>query len=119
MNENKRTKRVGRPVKQLGIKKSYSINIRMDTSLYYHLKSQALQANITMSEYARGILLRGHVKQRISKDELALLKKLIGMANNLNQLARSAHVYGFAAIESDNADLAKSITAIIHQLNDR
>lgn len=108
----------GRPVKPLGSCKNYFIKIRLDTQQYYSMKGLARQAGMNVSEFIRTMVFNGHVKERISKEQVANIRQLIGMANNLNQLAKSANTYGYIAVELQNAELAESITSIIKKLGD-
>ena len=70
----------------------------MATEDYYLLKSKAKSAGVSASEFIRGCITEGGVKERISKEHGELIRKLYGMANNLNQLARKANAEGYASV---------------------
>ena len=108
----------GRPVKPLGSCKSYFIKIRLNTQQYYTMKGLARQSGMNMSEFIRTMVFNGYIKERISKDQMTVIQHLIGMANNLNQLAKSANTYGYMAVELQNAELAESIASLIKKLGD-
>ncbi len=62
--------------------------------------------------------MNGHVRERIDKDTLSVLRNLIGEATNLNQLARQANAYGFHMIADDCRNLSARISQIIKQIKD-
>ncbi len=93
-----RTKKGGRPVKGAAEKLKYRITVKMATEDYYLLKSKAKSAGVSASEFVRGCITEGGVKERLSKEHGDLIRKLCGMANNLNQLARKANADGYASV---------------------
>lgn len=88
----------GRPVKGVTEKLKYRITVKMATEDYYLLKSKAKSAGVSASEFIRGCITQGGVKERLSKEHSDLIRKLCGMANNLNQLARKANAEGYASV---------------------
>lgn len=56
------------------------------------IKSQANIAGLVLAEYIRKAALGQIIKPRLTPDEILFMRQLVGMANNLNQLARSANV---------------------------
>lgn len=98
MNSNKRKNKGGRPVKGAAEKLKYRITVKMATEDYYLLKSKAKSAGVSASEFIRGCIAEGCVKERLSKEHGDLIRKLCGMANNLNQLARKANAEGYASV---------------------
>lgn len=70
----------------------------MATEDYYLLKSKAKSAGISPSEFVRGCIRSGEVKERLTKEHCDHIRKLCGMANNLNQLARKANAEGYTSV---------------------
>ena len=97
-NGGERTNKGGRPVKGVTEKLKYRITVKMATEDYYLLKSKAKSAGVSASEFIRGCVTQGRVKERLSKEHGDLIRKLCGMANNLNQLARKANAEGYASV---------------------
>ena len=93
-----RTGKGGRPVKGAAEKLKYRITVKMATEDYYLLKSKAKSAGISVSEFIRGCIKNGSVKERLTKEHGDLIRKLCSMANNLNQLARKASAEGYASV---------------------
>ena len=59
---------------------------------YYTLKDKAKSAGVTMSEFVRKLLYNGNIIERLTVEQVDFIRKLCGMANNLNQLAHRANV---------------------------
>ena len=91
MEKKKNTERNnkgGRPPKSTTDKLKYRVTVKLATPDYYTLKSRARSAGISASEYLRECF-------RITAEHSDYIRKLCGMANNLNQLAHKANAGGF------------------------
>ena len=97
-NGRERTNKGGRPVKGVTEKLKYRVTVKMVTEDYYLLKSKVKSAGVSTSEFIRGCITEGGVKERLSKEHGDLIRKLCGMANNLNQLARKANAEGYTSV---------------------
>lgn len=97
-NGRERANKGGRPVKGVTEKLKYRVTVKMATEDYYLLKVKAKSAGVSASEFIRGCITQGEVKERLSKEHGDLIRKLCGMANNLNQLARKANAEGYASV---------------------
>ncbi|HVI49226.1 MAG TPA: hypothetical protein VM802_30445 [Chitinophaga sp.] len=76
----------GRPVKS--VKKETIIRVRIDRSELFIIKHKAQKAGMNISAYLRMSAINATVKARISPEEKDLVRKLVGMSNNLNQLTK-------------------------------
>ena len=85
-------KKAGRPAKL--IKKEIRACIRFSKSEYFIIKEKAAKAGANASEYIRQVCINGHVKNRLREEERQFVRQLIGMANNLNQIAKCCHEEG-------------------------
>jgi len=106
----------GRPVKVVGQKKGYFVGVKMDTQEYYTLKAKAREAGISISECVRQSVLDSVIKQRLNTETYDLIRKLCGMANNLNQIARKANTQGYQNAQNENLQLAIHIRKLVNQL---
>lgn len=97
-DRRERSNKGGRPVKGVTEKLKYRITVKMATADYYLLKSKAKSAGVSASEFIRGCITQGSVRERLSKEHCDLIRKLCGMANNLNQLARKANTEGYTSV---------------------
>ena len=91
-------KKGGRPTKGAAEKKKYRITVKLNTQDYYTLKGKAKSAGVTISEFVRKVLDEGNVIERLTVEQADFIRKLCGMANNLNQLSHRANAEGFHAI---------------------
>ena len=91
-------KKGGRPTKGVAEKKKYRITVKLNTQDYYTLKGKAKSAGVTMSEFVRKVLDKGNVIERLTVEQADFIRKLCGMANNLNQLAHRANADGFHVV---------------------
>ena len=91
-------KKGGRPTKGVAEKKKYRITVKLNTQDYYTLKGKAKSAGVTMSEFVRKVLDKGNVIERLTVEQADFIRKLCGMANNLNQLTHRANADGFHVV---------------------
>ena len=105
-------KKGGRPTKGVAEKKKYRITVKLNTQDYYTLKGKAKGVGISMSEFVRKLLYNGNIIERLTVEQADFIRKLCGMANNLNQLAHRANAEGFHAI----APLHKIIISKIDEI---
>lgn len=103
----------GRPPKEK-TKLSCSINLKLTEKDFNSAKEKAEKLGMKVTRYAREMVLKGKVKPRFSIEELDLMRKLSGEANNLNQIARQANKSGL----TNTAMEAISITSKIKKLLD-
>jgi hypothetical protein len=85
----------GRPVKEESTKLSRSINLKLTKADFDTVTEKATSVGMKPTQYARKMVLDGEIKSRYTKEELDLRRKIAGMANNLNQLARKANAGRF------------------------
>lgn len=115
--ENMVKNKGGRPTKKLGERKDYRVNLKLNTSDYYELLAKIKQSACkNISEYVRECIKNSLVKTRINSEQMGWIRKLIGMANNLNQLAYRAHTTGYNSAAQDNLKLANEMDKIIKQI---
>ena len=107
-------KKGGRPTKGAAEKKKYRITVKLTTEDYYTLKGKAKNAGISMSEFVRKVLAKGCVIERLDIEQADFIRKLCGMANNLNQLAYRANTEGFHAIAPFHKIIISKIDEILN-----
>lgn len=112
--EEEKPKR-GRPAKEKE-KLDCSINLKLTERDFDLVKEQAAKLGMKATIYARGMVLKGKVKSRFTLEELDLMRKLSGMANNLNQIAKKANQAGFAKV---GVEIIGIMTLIKNILDDR
>ena len=87
----------GRPVKL--VKKSSKLVVRMTETERLLISEKAREAGMKLSEWFRLAARKVQVIARLSPGDVAILRMLTGMANNLNQIARLAHKEGLLSVQ--------------------
>jgi predicted DNA binding CopG/RHH family protein len=105
----------GRPPKEKE-KLSCSINLKLTTEDFKMIREKAQELGMKATQYVREMVLKGKVKSRFTIEELDLMRKLSGEANNLNQIAKKANQAGFNRVENEVLVVLEWIKAIF---NDR
>ncbi len=114
-DSTKKKKQKGRPPKEAD-KLSRSINLKLTAADYETVQKKAEKVGLTVTQYAREMTLNGGVKSRFTVEELDLIRKLSGEANNLNQLAKRAHQAGYQRVGNEVMVVLEWIKALF---NDR
>ena len=107
-------KKGGRPTKGVAEKKKYRITVKLNTQDYYTLKGKAKSAGVTMSEFVRKVLDKGNVIERLTVEQADFIRKLCGMANNLNPLAHRANAEGFHSVAPFHKIIISKIDEILN-----
>ncbi len=115
--KNKASCKGGRPTKKLSEKRKYRITVKMATEEYYSLKSKAKSAGVSASEIVRMAMKECQVKERLTTEQADYIRKLCGMANNLNQLTRKAHREGVMLNYGQCQHLLLSLETIIDHIS--
>jgi Mobilization protein NikA len=87
-----KTKKAGRPVQDN--KKDVRAAVRFSALEYYVVKQKAIRSGLTISSYIRQTALSGKVISRLTTEEVHFVRQLIGMSNNINQVAKTCHSQG-------------------------
>ncbi len=85
--------RGGRPRKM--VRREITKGIRFTKVEYFVVKEKASRAGTSVCFYIREMALQGKIMARLNEEERQFVRQLIGMANNLNQLAKKGHEEGF------------------------
>ncbi len=101
MKQIKNRNNKGRPTISEVDRKSYFARVRLSTEEYYLVRAKAREAAMTMSEYIRTMLRNSEVRQRLTPDQNKLILALVGMGNNLNQLAKRANQVGYTSVSGE------------------
>ena len=112
MKEEKHTG--GRPKKS--IKRESATGVRFTKAEYFIVKQKAIKAGYKITQYIRVMAVEGQVIAKLSPAEKIMIPQLIGMSNNLNQLAKKAHQSGLLAamfqFQKDRDDLNRILNRL-------
>ena len=84
--------KAGRPPKT--IKKDIRAAVRFSRTEYFIVQTKAGKAGVKVSAYIREVAINATLKPRLNEEERQFVRQLIGISNNLNQLAKKAHQEG-------------------------
>ena len=117
MENRKEINQRGRPKKEKE-KLNFSINLKLTEKDFFAVKEKAEKVGMKATQYAREMTLKGSIKSRFTIEELDLMRKLSGMANNLNQIARQVNISGFSnsVVASDVKIITGEIKKILNDI---
>lgn len=114
MENKKRNKpKKGRPAKG-DEELSTSINLKMTEEDFKIVKEKAEKLGMKATQYAREMTLKGGIKSRFTLEELDLMRKLSGVSNNLNQIARQANKSGFSNSAMEVMIISEEIKKLLY-----
>jgi hypothetical protein len=90
--EKKKSK--GRPTVADARRLSKAVTVKFSKIDYETLRTRSRKANRRLAEYIRESALQSEVVQPRTEADLKEYRTLVGMANNLNQLAKLSHQEG-------------------------
>ncbi|OYW52823.1 MAG: hypothetical protein B7Z29_18280 [Hyphomicrobium sp. 12-62-95] len=83
--------RGGRPIKQPDEKRCVQVNTRMTIADYDMITAKAAEANLSVSEFMRRAALGHRIVVPVATVYAPLIRALISIGNNINQIARSSN----------------------------
>ena len=95
----------GRPAKKRTEKQKKVVSTKLTELQYYAIRKRAGEAGVRISEY-------------VNRQDADAIRKLVGEANNINQLAHRANAGGFALVAVELVKLKNRIVEIINHLSD-
>lgn len=106
----------GRPPKTAAAKHSETVRFRVTAAQMHTLQQSAAKSRLTLSEYARQMVLTGKVIAPVSPEELGLIAELTREKNNLNQLAKVQNAAGAATREAELMRIIRFYKGVITKL---
>ncbi|OAV65975.1 Bacterial mobilization protein (MobC) [Bacteroidales bacterium Barb6XT] len=116
--KNMKDRKGGRPRLSPAEKLKYRIPVKLCTQDFYNLKAKAKETRMSYTELARTAITGCRIRQRISPEQMDCIRKLSGMGNNLNQIARRANAEGYINARNEYLYLADKIDKVINLLDD-
>ena len=103
-------------MRKKGIIPFTKVSTRLSDPLCRRLGAYSRASGETKSGVIRSLIEKGYVKERISPDMMSAVRKLIGMATNLNQAAHQANAAGYRSAAADLTALAREIRSILNSI---
>lgn len=115
MNNQKNIKPRGRP--QVGSLRrlSKSVTVKFSKIDYDRLCHRSKQANRSLAEFLRESAFNAQIVAKHSTEETTVMRNLVGMANNLNQLTKLSHQTGFHRTQNMVVELLLKLKEIMWQ----
>lgn len=108
-------KKAGRPPKT--IKKEIRASVRFSKLEYFVVRQKAAKAGIRASAYIREVAINGQVIQRLNDEERQIVRRLIGMDNNLNQLTKNSYREGMLKTMLHFEEYRNQFDTLLKKLN--
>ena len=93
--------------------RSYVVSVRLNEEQYQTVQESCRKSGRKLSDFWRHALLNAKVMAVATPDDMAILRQIGSMANNLNQLAKKANEAGFKLVEWSLKGLSKEIKRFI------
>ena len=110
--QNEGKKKGGRPAKK--VKRNCILVVRVTETERLLVAGKAREAGLSLSAWFRAAAKKTTVVARLRPEELASLRMLLGLANNLNQLARLAHREGLLSVQGKCRQALEEINRTLH-----
>lgn len=102
-------KKGGRP--SLGeTKKTEEVTVFFSKREHELLTHKAAAVNLSLQDYLRELVVKGYVKNIDTPEQQEVKRQLIGLSNNVNQLAKLAHINGMKTMQ-------KQVDALLDELD--
>ncbi len=99
LKENIKKLPQGRPKTDDEQKKRHCVKVYFDNEPYRLLMIKSKRTGLPKSVLIYNLVMEVDVKERLPKEFFQYARDVSGMANNLNQLTREAHIYGILSLE--------------------
>ncbi|HEY4205994.1 MAG TPA: hypothetical protein VGM31_04235 [Puia sp.] len=110
------SKITGRPKK--AVTRDKNIGFFVTQAQYFIIQQKASQAGVNISDYLRQAAIFGEVRSRWSPEERDIFKKMVGMSNDIHQLAAAARQEGVLRCALYFEKYGKHIDEMIKRLGD-
>lgn len=97
--------------------KTVVVSVRLKNEQYQIAQENCRKSGRKLSDYWRHALLNAKVTAIATPEDMAILRQIGGMANNLNQLAKKANEAGFKLVEWALKGMSKEIKSLYSKLS--
>ena len=97
--------------------KSYVVSVRLNEEQYKTVQENCRKSGRKLSDFWRHALLNAKVTAIATPGDMAILRQIGSMANNMNQLAKKANEAGYKLVEWALKGLSKEIKSLYSKLS--
>jgi len=91
--------------------------VRLTENERFLIDAKAKAAGMKPSSWIRAAAKKAKVASRLTPEDTSFLRMLAGMANNLNQLVRLAHIEGLLSVQKKCREYLYEIDDILKKLS--
>ena len=113
--QNSNNPKGGRPPKK--VKRQSQLMVRLTENERFLIDAKARAAGMKSSSWIRAAAKKAKVTSRLTPEDTSFLRMLAGMANNLNQLVRLAHIEGLLSVHKKCRECLYEIDDILKKLS--
>ena len=117
--EDSRKRKGGRPRKSEDELRLYPVKVYFDKASYRKLMNRSRRTGQPLSTIVYDLAVNGYVREPFTKEEVTLLRSLSGVANNLNQITRQAHVSNFLEVYDDVKEVVGKIDDLLIRFSEK
>jgi Bacterial mobilisation protein (MobC). len=103
----------GRPKMDDSERKDHFVKVGFDAINYKKLKRRQRRTGDSLSNIVYELAVNGRFVEPLSKDVLDLLRKIAGMANNVNQMAHRANAHGYLVVAKENIEMRNRLDQLL------
>jgi len=116
--DNNDKRKGGRPKKSSVNLKDKTVGVCFSEHELYAVRHRAEKAKLPLSVYCHDAILNGEIKEPVKKEDLIILRGLVNMGNNLNQMMKTVKFLNLNQLENESMRVLESIKLIINKLSD-
>ena len=109
----------GRPRKSEDELRLYPVKVYFDKASYRKLMNRSRRTGQPLSTIVYDLAVNGYVREPFTKEEVTLLRSLSGVANNLNQITRQAHVSNLIEVYDDVKEVVGKIDNLLIRFSEK
>ena len=107
----------GRPRLPDGQQRTRAVKVYFDEENYARLLKRRRRSGKPLSSIVYELAVNGYVRKPLSKELASCVRAMATMSNNLNQLAREAHIAGYAAVDERTRKLSERIADVLVRIS--
>ena len=107
----------GRPRLPDGQQRTCAVKVYFDEKNYGRLLKRRRRSGKPLSSIVYELAVNGYVREPLSKELASCVRAMATMSNNLNQLAREAHIAGYAAVDERTRKLSERIADVLVRIS--
>jgi hypothetical protein len=96
--------------------RTFRISVSLNREEHERINAAAAQGGIGVAAYVRAMVFRGRLIARLTEEEKALFREMIGVSRDLNRLIRIAQEQGMTDAVSALARYRESVDKLLNKI---